>query len=64
MRIEENLRYPVFHDDQHGTAIACLAAVIGALRFVKKDMKTAKFVVNGWRRSRLCYRPSAYQHGC
>lgn len=27
---------PVFHDDQHGTAIACLAAVIGALRFVKK----------------------------
>ena len=38
---------PVFHDDQHGTAIACLAAVIGALRFVKKDMKTAKFVVNG-----------------
>ena len=38
---------PVFHDDQHGTAIACLSAVIGALRFVKKDMKTAKFVVNG-----------------
>lgn len=36
MRIEENLRYPCFHDDQHGTAIACLAAVIGALRFVKK----------------------------
>ena len=35
---------PVFHDDQHGTAIACLAAVIGALRFVKKDMKTATFV--------------------
>ena len=28
---------PVFHDDQHGTAIACLAAVIGALRFVKKE---------------------------
>ena len=38
---------PVFHDDQHGTAIACLSAVTGALRFVKKDIKTAKFVVNG-----------------
>lgn len=38
---------PVFHDDQHGTAIACLSAVLGALRFVQKDIKTAKFVVNG-----------------
>lgn len=38
---------PVFHDDQHGTAIACLSAVLGGLRFVKKDIKTAKFVVNG-----------------
>ena len=46
-RLKELLNIPVFHDDQHGTAIACLAAVIGALRFVKKDMKTAKFVVNG-----------------
>ena len=38
---------PVFHDDQHGTAIALMSAVIGALRFVKKDLKTAKVVVNG-----------------
>jgi malate dehydrogenase (oxaloacetate-decarboxylating) len=38
---------PVFHDDQHGTAIACVSAVMGALRFVKKDIKTAKIVVNG-----------------
>lgn len=38
---------PIFHDDQHGTAIICLAAVLGALRFVKKDIATAKFVVNG-----------------
>lgn len=38
---------PVFHDDQHGTAIAALSAVLGALRFVKKDIKTAKVVVNG-----------------
>ncbi len=38
---------PVFHDDQHGTAIAALSALIGALRFVKKDIKTAKIIVNG-----------------
>ena len=45
--LKEICDIPVFHDDQHGTAIACLSAVMGALRFVKKDMKTAKFVVNG-----------------
>lgn len=38
---------PVFHDDQHGTAIAALAAVIGALRFVGKELKTARIVLNG-----------------
>lgn len=46
-RLKEICDIPVFHDDQHGTAIACLAAVLGALRFVKKEIKTAKFVVNG-----------------
>ena len=38
---------PVFHDDQHGTAIAALAGVIGAFRHVHKDLKTAKIVING-----------------
>lgn len=46
-RCKEICDIPVFHDDQHGTAIAVLSAVFGALRFVKKDFKTAKFVVNG-----------------
>lgn len=46
-RLKEICDIPVFHDDQHGTAIACLAAVVGALRYVKKDIKTARFVVNG-----------------
>lgn len=49
--IEDCLReicdIPVFHDDQHGTAIACLSAVMGALRYVKKDIKDVKVVVNG-----------------
>ena len=46
-RLKEIADIPVFHDDQHGTAIACLSAVLGALRFVKKKIATAKFVVNG-----------------
>ncbi len=46
-RLKEICDIPVFHDDQHGTAIACLSAVLGALRFVGKKITTAKFVVNG-----------------
>ena len=46
-RLKEIMDIPVFHDDQHGTAIACVSAVIGGLRFVKKDIKTARIVVNG-----------------
>ncbi len=49
--IEDELKaimdIPVFHDDQHGTAIAALAAVIGALRLIKKDIGEAKVVVSG-----------------
>lgn len=46
-RLKELMDIPVFHDDQHGTAIAALATLLGALRFVKKDLRTAKIVVNG-----------------
>ena len=46
-KLKELMDIPVFHDDQHGTAIAALATLLGALRFVKKDIKTAKIVVNG-----------------
>lgn len=46
-RLKAEMNIPVFHDDQHGTAIACVAAVKAALRLVKKDIETAKFVVNG-----------------
>lgn len=45
--LKEQMDIPVFHDDQHGTAIAALSAVIGGLRFVKKNIATAKIVVNG-----------------
>ena len=43
----EKMDIPVFHDDQHGTAIACAAALINALRFVNKDLRTARIVING-----------------
>ena len=49
--IEDTLRelmdIPVFHDDQHGTAIISTAALINALDLVGKDLQTAKIVVNG-----------------
>src|SRR3954447_19360433 len=46
-RLKEELDIPVFHDDQHGTAVVVLAAMINALKIVKKDMKSIKVVVNG-----------------
>jgi malate dehydrogenase (oxaloacetate-decarboxylating)(NADP+) len=49
--IEEKLRgrmgIPVFHDDQHGTAIVVAAAIYNALRVVKKDIKEVKLVASG-----------------
>jgi len=46
-RLKEELDIPVFHDDQHGTAVVVLAALINALKLVKKEMKDIKVVVNG-----------------
>ncbi len=46
-RLKEILDIPVFHDDQHGTAIVVCAALINALKIVKKEMKAIKIVVNG-----------------
>lgn len=46
-RLREKCDIPVFHDDQHGTAIVCSAALINALRLVQKDLSAVKIVVNG-----------------
>jgi len=46
-KLREKLDIPVFHDDQHGTAIITLAALINALDISKKSMKKVKIVVNG-----------------
>ncbi len=46
-RLKEELDIPVFHDDQHGTAVVVLAALINALKIVGKKMDEIKVVVNG-----------------
>jgi len=46
-RLREELDIPVFHDDQHGTAVVVLAALINALRLVGKQMSDIRVVVNG-----------------
>jgi malate dehydrogenase (oxaloacetate-decarboxylating) len=46
-RLRELLDIPVFHDDQHGTAIVVLAALRNALKLVKKDLKSVKIVLSG-----------------
>ena len=46
-KLKEVLDIPIFHDDQHGTAIITLAALINALDVSKKRMEDIKIVVNG-----------------
>ncbi|MBP3817265.1 NADP-dependent malic enzyme [Butyrivibrio sp.] len=46
-RLKEKLDIPVFHDDQHGTAIVVLAGIINALKVVGKKKEDCKVVVNG-----------------
>ncbi len=46
-RLKEELDIPVFHDDQHGTAVVVLAALINAIKIVGKEMGRLKVVVNG-----------------
>ncbi|MSV45109.1 MAG: NAD-dependent malic enzyme, partial [Actinobacteria bacterium] len=46
-RLRELLDIPVFHDDQHGTAIVVLAALRNSLKLVKKELKDCKIVMSG-----------------
>lgn len=46
-RLKQLCDIPVFHDDQHGTAIVLAAALQNALKVVKKDISTARLVING-----------------
>lgn len=46
-RLSEEMKIPVFHDDQHGTAIVTLAGLINALKVVNKHMDRIRVVING-----------------
>jgi len=46
-RLIEELDIPVFHDDQHGTAIVVLAGLYNALKFVNKKLESADIIING-----------------
>ena len=46
-KLRERMNIPVFHDDQHGTAIICTAAVLNGLRVVKKTISDVRLVVSG-----------------
>lgn len=46
-RLKDSLDIPIFHDDQHGTAIVTLAAMINALKLVGKSKENVKVVING-----------------
>jgi malate dehydrogenase (oxaloacetate-decarboxylating) len=46
-RLRQELDIPVFHDDQHGTAIVSLAALINALKLVGKPLEAVRIVING-----------------
>lgn len=45
--LKSRMNIPVFHDDQHGTAIISMAAIINALKLLGKDIAKCRFVVNG-----------------
>jgi malate dehydrogenase (oxaloacetate-decarboxylating) len=46
-RLRKELEIPVFHDDQHGTAVVVLAALLNGLRIVRKDLRRLRVVVTG-----------------
>ena len=46
-RLKERLNIPVFHDDQHGTAVVVLSGIINALKVVNKKLEDLKVVING-----------------
>jgi len=72
-RLQEQLTIPVFHDDQHGTAVVVLAALLNALRLTKQKLERLKIVISGagaagtsnnqWRfRVSLPTRPGEHRH--
>ena len=53
-RLKDSLNIPVFHDDQHGTAIVAAAAVLNSLRLVNKEIGNVRVVCSGLVRGACC----------
>ncbi|PKG22042.1 NAD(P)-dependent malic enzyme [Niallia nealsonii] len=62
-RLKAELDIPVFHDDQHGTAIVTLAGLANALKIVKKEMKDLKIVLNGAGAAGIAITKLLYSYG-
>lgn len=63
-KLNEYCDYPVFHDDQHGTAIVSLAATINALKLAKKKFSEIKVVMNGAGAAGLSVAKLLIHYGC
>jgi len=63
-RLKEELDIPVFHDDQHGTAVVVLAAIINSLKQVKKKPSDLKIVVNGAGAAGTAIAKLLLEYGC
>ncbi|MEY8367857.1 malic enzyme-like NAD(P)-binding protein [Anaerovoracaceae bacterium 42-11] len=63
-RLKKELNIPVFHDDQHGTAIVTCAALINALRITDRAMEDCKIVINGAGAAGSAISQMAYNLGC
>lgn len=62
-RLEEELDIPVFHDDQHGTAIVVTAALLNALKITGKKIEEIHVVLNGPGSHRICHgQPNTGNH--
>jgi malate dehydrogenase (oxaloacetate-decarboxylating) len=63
-RLREKLRIPVFHDDQHGTAVVVLAGIINALKITSKSPDTMKVVVSGAGAAGMACTKTLKEFGC
>lgn len=62
-KLIEEMNIPIFHDDQHGTAIVVLAGLINATKLVKKDIKKLKVIINGAGAAGIAIAKLLYNYG-
>lgn len=63
-KLQEKLDIPVFHDDQHGTAVVCFAGLLNALQYVGKDIAGLRVVINGAGAAGIAMARLLHEAGC